>query len=128
MDAHMRRMEALAANDATRRANGLKSLTAPLLPLRFDHSGNPWPADVAQPARLSVLAVSGSENVPGSRERSDWNRVKSRAFLAMAVEGYDSDTDGEDENGPKSRTARLKVIGALGASFERVIRTVYALN
>ena len=130
MDVRMRRMEALAINDATRRANGLKSLTVPLLPLRFNHSGSPWPADVAQPARLGDLAVSGSESVPGTSARSEWNCAKSRAFLANAVAGYDgeSGSDGEGELGSKSRTTRLKVIEAMGASYERVIGTVYKLN
>ena len=117
--------------DAVRLANGLKSLTAPLVRLPFTHNGLPWTEDLApQPARLLDLAVSGSEHVPGEHAPSGWNRAKSKAFLAKALEGYDeiSGSDGEGEAGAKSRTARLKVIAVMGGNVERVIGATYSLN
>ena len=67
--------------------------------------------------------------MPGGTARSGWNRIKSRAFLRAAVEGYTDDgTDAEGELGAKSRTVRLKVIEAIGGVYERVISTVHTLN
>ena len=129
IETRLDRAEAKGANDAVRMANGLKSLTAPLTQLLFNHSGGAWPADVAQPSCLLELAVSGAESMPGTHTRPDWNRAKSRVFLATAVAGYESDSsEGEGESGHKSRTARLKVIEVMGGSFERVIGSVYKLT
>ena len=117
--------------DAVRLANGLKSLTAPLVRLPFTHNGLPWTDDLApQPARLLDLAVPGSEHVPGEHAPSGWSWAKSKAFLAKALEGYDeiSGSDGEGEAGVNARTARLKVIAVMGGNVERVIGATYSLN
>jgi outer membrane murein-binding lipoprotein Lpp len=129
LSAKVDRLEAARSNDAVRAANRLKSLTAPLVPLRFNAVGADWPGDIEQPETLLSLAVSGAESVPGGTTRSGWNRIKSRAFLRAAVEGYTDDgTDAEGELGAKSRTVRLKVIEAIGGVYERVISTLHTLN
>ena len=129
INASLQAAEASRAVGRARTANGLKALRADLVPLPFDRDGRPWPPGVAQPRRMIDLAVSGAEHVPGETTTSGWNRGKSKAFLAAAVDGYSTDgTDGEGEAGAKSRTARLKVIDVMGGSYERVIGAVYALN
>lgn len=124
------RADCARAVDSARLANRLKSLTARLVALPFDCNGELWPQTVDQPTRMIDLAISGSEHVPGERRVSGWNRLKSRAFLAKAVSGYDatSGSDGEGEEGSKARTARLKVIEAMGGSYERVIGSNNTLN
>jgi len=133
LDARVARVEtgvqALAAahaNDAVCLANALKACEAPLKALRFDCAGRPWPADVEQPATLLDLAVSGSESKPGTSTRANWNVARSRAFLRAAVDGYETDgTDGEGEIGAKARTARFKVIQAVGGDVAAVAATTY---
>ena len=112
------------ANDVARLANALKACEAPLRPLPNSCNGRPWPADVAQPATLLDLAVSGAEAKPGTNERAKWNREQSRAFLHAAVDGYATEgTDGEGETGSKVRTARVKVIQAMGGDVAAVLAT-----
>ena len=122
-------MQALAAsrsNAAARLANALKACEAPLKALPFGCDGRPWPAGIAQPATLLDLAVSGAEAKPGTSIRADWNVASSRAFLRVAVDGYDTDgTDGEGEIGLKARTARVKVIQAMGGDVAAVLATTY---
>ena len=50
-------LEAARANDSVRVLNRLTSLTARLVPLRFDCAGAPWPADVEQPPTFESLAT-----------------------------------------------------------------------
>ena len=115
-------------NAEQRLKNSLKSLTAPLEPLKFDASGVVWPPTVAQPAKLIDLAIGGSENVPGGHATSGWNKQKSRAFLTHALSGgYESDSDSEGENGDKARSLRMRVIECMGGRFERVVSTLHHL-
>ena len=122
-------LSAAHSNSIARQANGLKALKADLVPLPSNSLGEPWGKNVAQPATFMVLAVSGSETVPGTEgARFLWNRAKSRAFIKEAVGGYDTDgTDSEGVDGPKSRSARLKVIDLMGGDHTRVMSSVYTL-
>lgn len=122
-------LQAEGKNSAVRRSNSVKFLGANLTPLPYDHLGNPWPADVPQPARFLDLAVSGAEMLPGGG-KVNWNRRKSRAFLSCALEGQDAEeSDGEGlEGSTQSRTSRLRVIELMGGNFERITGAVYALH
>jgi hypothetical protein len=133
LDARVARVEtsvqslaAARANDVSRLANALKACEAPLVPLRFRCDGRPWPSDVEQPATLLDLAVSGAEAKPGTSTRANWNKERSRAFLQVAVDGYATDgSDAEGEIGAKARTARVKVIQAMGGDVAAVLATTY---
>ena len=122
-------LAAARANEAVRLANTLKACDAPLKALRFDCVGQLWPTHVKQPATLLDLAVSGAETKPGTAMRADWNVARSRAFLRAAVDGYETDgTDGEGEIGAVARTARIKVIQAVGGDVVAVLATTYKLS
>ena len=129
VEASMLQLVGARANDVARLANALKACEAPLRPLPYGCDGRPWPADVAQPATLLDLAVSGAEAKPGTNERADWCKKRSRAFLHAAVDGYATDgTDGEGEIGSKARTARVKVIQAMGGDVAAVLATTYKFS
>jgi hypothetical protein len=113
-------------NEEVRRSNAIKSLSQTLTKFEYNTRGEPWPQDVDQPATFNHLSVSGAEGLPGNPGvKSGWNKEKSRKFLTQAILGYTTDSEGEDENGPRARTRRLKVIDALGGQHERVVAQVY---
>lgn len=129
LEASVQQLLGARANDAARLANALKACDAPLKPLPRGCDGRPWPAEVAQPATLLDLAVSGAEAKPGTSVRADWNNTRSRAFLRVAVDGYATDgTDSEGEIGAKARTARVKVIQAMGGDAAAVLATTYKFS
>ena len=128
LDASVGRLDAARANEDVRRNNSVRPVGAPLTPLPFTYEGLPWPADVDQPARMLDLAVSGAEQLPGGGGAPNWNRRKSRRFLANAVAPLGDETDGDDEGSTQSRTSRLRVVQLMGGSYERVTGAVFAMH
>jgi len=117
---------AAGANERVRLNNSLKANAVALQPFAFDREGKPWPSAVKQPQTLLDLAVAGNENKPGTSVKPAWNKASSQAFLKTAVVGYDDEgTDGEGEVGAMARTARIKVIQAVGGDVANVFATQY---
>ena len=126
LETSVQTLAAARANEVTRLANALKTCGAPLVPLRFGCDGRKWPIGIEQPTTLLDLAVSGAECKPGTSVRANWNKDRSRAFLHVAVDGYATDgSDAEGEAGAKARTARVKVIQAMGGDVAAVLATTY---
>jgi hypothetical protein len=118
------------ANADVRTINSLKPLTATLNKLLFTYNGQPWPAGVAQPERMVDLAVSGAEVLPEilGGGKPQWNRMKSRAFLAHAAPPTGGESEGEDEGIVQSFTLRSRCVELMGGSFERITGAMNALH
>ena len=128
LDSSVRVLNAASANERVRVNNSMKANAVALQPFLFDREGNLWPSAVRQPPTLLDLAVAGTENKPGTTVKPAWNKLSSRAFLKSAVVGYEDDgTDGEGEVGAMARTARIKVIQAVGGDVANVFATQYRL-
>ena len=128
IDSSVRVLLAAGANERVRLNNSMKANAVALQPFLFDREGNLWPSAVRQPPTLLDLAVAGNENKPGTSVKPAWNKLSSRAFLKSAVVGYEDDgTDGEGEVGAMARTARIKVIQAVGGDVANVFATQYRL-
>ncbi len=80
---------------------------------RVDDGILPSQQNVAFPATLERLLVSGNESLP-SGQQNDWNKNKSIALLQFY--GEQDETDTEEEDNSRSLARRLRLARKLGVS------------